>query len=126
MQTEIGVGIHGVLLFITLIGKRTGEGGGGGGGGGGSDQQQRVSPLFEICNRHQSGQRLGEGMHVSLAAFCEEASFERAKKWVLELKSQGNPNMVMALAGNKADLGTRKAMKDVCLKYNRCQDFASS
>ncbi|XP_061992013.1 uncharacterized protein LOC133710054 [Rosa rugosa] len=103
MQTEIGVGIHGVLLFITLIGKRTGEGGGGGGGGG-SDQQQRVSPLFEICNRHQSGQRLGEGMHVSLAAFCEEASFERAKKWVLELKSQGNPNMVMALAGNKADL----------------------
>ncbi|PRQ41885.1 hypothetical protein RchiOBHm_Chr3g0451611 [Rosa chinensis] len=44
--------------------------------------------------------------------------------------------MVMALVGNKADLvestlgqyalGTRKAMKDVCLKYNRCQDFASS
>ncbi|KAM5560068.1 hypothetical protein ABKV19_021300 [Rosa sericea] len=44
-----------------------------------------------------------------------QASFERAKKWVLELKSQGNPNMVMALAGNKANLGTRKAMKDVCL-----------
>ncbi|CDP17616.1 unnamed protein product [Coffea canephora] len=32
------------------------------------------------------------------------ASFERAKKWVLELQAQGNSNMVMALAGNKADL----------------------
>ncbi|XP_039058289.1 ras-related protein RABF2b-like [Hibiscus syriacus] len=32
------------------------------------------------------------------------ASFERAKKWVQELQAQGNPNMVMALAGNKADL----------------------
>ncbi|CAI0392544.1 unnamed protein product [Linum tenue] len=32
------------------------------------------------------------------------ASFDRAKKWVLELQAQGNPNMVMALAGNKADL----------------------
>ncbi|KAI6706195.1 hypothetical protein NL676_009157 [Syzygium grande] len=32
------------------------------------------------------------------------ASFERAKKWVQELQAQGNPNMVMALARNKADL----------------------
>ncbi|KMZ74176.1 Ras-related protein Rab-5C [Zostera marina] len=31
-------------------------------------------------------------------------SFERAKKWVDELQKQGNPNMVTALAGNKADL----------------------
>ncbi|KAJ6761112.1 RAS-RELATED PROTEIN RABF2B [Salix purpurea] len=34
----------------------------------------------------------------------QKASFERAKKWVQELQAQGNPNMVMALAGNKADL----------------------
>ncbi|KAE8655604.1 Ras-related protein Rab-5A [Hibiscus syriacus] len=33
-----------------------------------------------------------------------QMSFERAKKWVQELQSQGNPNMVTALAGNKADL----------------------
>jgi len=33
-----------------------------------------------------------------------QASFERAKKWVQELQAQGNPNMVMALAGNKSDL----------------------
>jgi len=33
-----------------------------------------------------------------------QASFDRAKKWVQELQAQGNPNMVMALAGNKADM----------------------
>jgi Ras-related protein Rab-5C len=31
-------------------------------------------------------------------------SFVKAKSWVKELQRQGNPNMIMALAGNKADL----------------------
>ncbi|ERN14832.1 hypothetical protein AMTR_s00032p00115610 [Amborella trichopoda] len=31
-------------------------------------------------------------------------SFARAKKWVQELQGQGNPNMVLALAGNKCDM----------------------
>ncbi|XP_014518863.1 ras-related protein RHN1 isoform X1 [Vigna radiata var. radiata] len=35
-------------------------------------------------------------------------SFTRAKKWVQELQKQGNPNMVMALAGNKADLEDKR------------------
>ncbi|XP_008804271.3 LOW QUALITY PROTEIN: ras-related protein RHN1 [Phoenix dactylifera] len=35
-------------------------------------------------------------------------SFERAKKWVQELQKQGNPNMVTALAGNKADLEDKR------------------
>lgn len=35
-------------------------------------------------------------------------SFARAKKWVQELQKQGNPNMVMALAGNKADLEEKR------------------
>ncbi|MQM10944.1 hypothetical protein Taro_043842, partial [Colocasia esculenta] len=35
-------------------------------------------------------------------------SFSRAKKWVEELQKQGNPNMVTALAGNKADLEDRR------------------
>ena len=37
-------------------------------------------------------------------------SFTRAKKWVQELQKQGNPNMVMALAGNKADLEERRVV----------------
>jgi len=32
------------------------------------------------------------------------ASFTRAKKWVQELQAQGNPNTIVALAGNKADM----------------------
>ncbi|KAI0499599.1 ras-related protein RHN1 [Dendrobium catenatum] len=35
-------------------------------------------------------------------------SFEKAKKWVLELQKQGNPSMVTALAGNKADLEDKR------------------
>ncbi|CAN6481438.1 unnamed protein product [Victoria cruziana] len=35
-------------------------------------------------------------------------SFSRAKKWVQELQKQGNPSMVMALAGNKADLADKR------------------
>ncbi|XP_063948541.1 ras-related protein RHN1 isoform X4 [Daucus carota subsp. sativus] len=35
-------------------------------------------------------------------------SFARAKTWVQELQKQGNPNLVMALAGNKADLEEKR------------------
>ncbi|XP_071735361.1 ras-related protein RHN1-like [Rutidosis leptorrhynchoides] len=35
-------------------------------------------------------------------------SFTRAKKWVQELQKQGNSNLVMALAGNKADLEEKR------------------
>ncbi|KAM7509503.1 hypothetical protein LguiA_019956 [Lonicera macranthoides] len=35
-------------------------------------------------------------------------SFARAKKWVLEVHRQGNPNMVMLLVGNKVDLDANR------------------
>lgn len=35
-------------------------------------------------------------------------SFMRAKKWVQELQAQGNPNVVMFLAANKADLEEKR------------------
>ncbi|CAM6103199.1 unnamed protein product [Calypogeia fissa] len=39
-------------------------------------------------------------------------SFIRAKKWVNELQRQGsNPNLVIALAGNKADLSRRRKVQ---------------
>eukprot|EP00253_Pinus_taeda_P000006 PITA_00006 len=38
-------------------------------------------------------------------------SFNRAKKWVQELQRQGNPNMVMTLAGNKADLTAKRKVE---------------
>ncbi|CAN1846210.1 Ras-related protein RABF2b, partial [Linum perenne] len=46
------------------------------------------------------------------------ASFDRAKKWVQELQAQGNPNTVMALAGNKADLlDSRKVEAEEAQSY---------
>ncbi|KAG6723696.1 hypothetical protein I3842_03G221000 [Carya illinoinensis] len=35
-------------------------------------------------------------------------SFVRAKKWVQELQRQGNPNLIMFLAANKADLEEKR------------------
>eukprot|EP00657_Telonema_sp_P-1_P009420 TRINITY_DN3608_c0_g2_i2.p1 TRINITY_DN3608_c0_g2~~TRINITY_DN3608_c0_g2_i2.p1 ORF type:complete len:224 (+),score=40.17 TRINITY_DN3608_c0_g2_i2:134-805(+) len=35
-------------------------------------------------------------------------SFQRAKSWVKELQRQGSPNIVIALAGNKSDLATKR------------------
>jgi Ras-related protein Rab-5C len=37
-------------------------------------------------------------------------SFTGAKSWVKELQRRGDPNVVIALAGNKADLEARRAV----------------
>ncbi|KAF4076061.1 hypothetical protein AMELA_G00226080 [Ameiurus melas] len=39
-----------------------------------------------------------------------EESFARAKNWVKELQRQASPNIVIALAGNKADLASKRAL----------------
>lgn len=45
-------------------------------------------------------------------------SFERAKKWVTELQKQAQPDIVIALVGNKTDLQTqRKVQKQEALDY---------
>eukprot|EP01095_Lingulamoeba_sp_RSL-Kostka_P005485 TRINITY_DN1681_c5_g1_i1.p1 TRINITY_DN1681_c5_g1~~TRINITY_DN1681_c5_g1_i1.p1 ORF type:complete len:205 (+),score=61.27 TRINITY_DN1681_c5_g1_i1:103-717(+) len=38
-------------------------------------------------------------------------SFDRAKNWIKELQRQGNPNICIALAGNKCDLEERRAVE---------------
>ena len=37
-------------------------------------------------------------------------TFARAKTWVKELQRQANPNIVIALAGNKADLASKRTV----------------
>ena len=45
-------------------------------------------------------------------------SFERAKKWVTELDKQAQPEIVIALVGNKTDLQTqRQVQKEDVLSY---------
>merc|ERR1712225_227938 len=39
-------------------------------------------------------------------------SFSRAKSWVKELQRQGSPNIVIALAGNKCDLASKRKVDD--------------
>ncbi|XP_017612995.1 ras-related protein RABF2b-like isoform X1 [Gossypium arboreum] len=60
----------------------------------------------------------GAAAAIIVYDITNQASFERAKKWVQELQSQGNPNMVTALAGNKADLlDARKVTSEEANKY---------
>ncbi|KAF3341274.1 ras-related protein RHN1 [Carex littledalei] len=60
----------------------------------------------------------GAAAAVIVYDITSNESFERAKKWVVELQKQGNPNMVMALAGNKADLeDKRKVSADDARAY---------
>ncbi|XP_031129395.1 ras-related protein RABF2b-like [Ipomoea triloba] len=60
----------------------------------------------------------GAAAAVIVYDITNQESFERAKKWVQELQAQGNQNMVMALAGNKADLlDARKVEPEEAQKY---------
>lgn len=46
----------------------------------------------------------------ALALFPQD-TFARAKNWVKELQRQASPNIVIALAGNKADLASKRAVE---------------
>ncbi|XP_012672796.1 ras-related protein Rab-5C-like [Clupea harengus] len=46
-------------------------------------------------------------------------SLTRAKNWVKELQKQANPNIVIALAGNKADLANKRTVE-----FQEAQDYA--
>jgi len=50
----------------------------------------------------------GAAAAVIVYDITNEESFQRAENWVKELQRQGNPNIVIALAGNKSDLGSRR------------------
>ncbi|XP_077253375.1 ras-related protein RABF2b-like [Tasmannia lanceolata] len=62
----------------------------------------------------------GAAAAITVYDITSPASFARAKKWVQELKAQGNPSMVMALAGNKADLlEARQVTAEEAQKYSQ-------
>jgi len=46
-------------------------------------------------------------------------TFGRAKTWVKELQRQASPNIVIALAGNKADLAAKRMVE-----YDEAQSYA--
>ena len=55
----------------------------------------------------------------SATAGCFQDTFARAKTWVKELQRQASPNIVIALAGNKADLANKRMVE-----YEEAQAYA--
>lgn len=81
---------------------------------------QAAIVVYDITN--QVGARLpgrvgGPGWGWgSLAAapscrLCSQETFARAKTWVKELQRQASPSIVIALAGNKADLASKRMVE---------------
>ncbi len=57
------------------------------------------------------------------------SSFEGAKSWVRELQKKGEPGVVIALAGNKADAKERKVLEAEAVEYAEeagCLHFLTS
>lgn len=48
---------------------------------------------------------------ILLFHFDIQDTFGRAKTWVKELQRQASPNIVIALAGNKADLANKRMVE---------------
>jgi small GTP-binding protein len=53
------------------------------------------------------------GAHAAIVVYdiTSRESFERAQNWVKELQRQGNPNIVIALTGNKLDLAEHRQVQ---------------
>ena len=52
----------------------------------------------------------GAAAAIIVFDITSQESMVRAKNWVKELQRQGSPNLIMALAGNKADLEAQRAV----------------
>jgi small GTP-binding protein len=76
--------------------------------------------LITLSSRIQAGQERyhslapmyyrGAAAAIVVYDITSPDSFARAKSWVRELQRQGNPNIVIALAGNKSDLASVRSI----------------
>ena len=64
---------------------------------------------FCIYNNHQLFR--GAGSAIVVYDITSQYSFVRAKSWIAELHKQANPNIIIALAGNKSDLESLRSVK---------------
>lgn len=62
------------------------------------------------CVTYFQPHRRGAAAAVIVYDISNADSFQKAKNWVKELQRQGSPNLIMALAGNKADLAESRAV----------------
>ncbi|XP_010193318.1 PREDICTED: ras-related protein Rab-5A isoform X2 [Mesitornis unicolor] len=81
-------------------------------------QEGTVGVKFEIWDTagqeryHSLAPMYYRGAQAAIVVYdiTNEESFARAKNWVKELQRQASPNIVIALAGNKADLANKRAV----------------
>lgn len=66
--------------------------------------------FYDLCRLRLVFTCVSMGLSDLGAVFVQE-TFERAKAWVKELQRQASPNIVIALAGNKADLAERRLVE---------------
>ena len=65
---------------------------------------------WSTCDAMCNDSCRGAAAAVVVFDITNAESFTKAKNWVKELQRQGNPAMIMALAGNKADLAGQRAV----------------
>lgn len=53
----------------------------------------------------------GAAAAIVVYDITKKDSFNGAKSWVKELQRRGDPNVVIALAGNKADMETKRKVQ---------------
>jgi small GTP-binding protein len=66
----------------------------------------------------------GAAAAIVVYDITKKDSFNGAKSWVKELQRRGDPNVVIALAGNKCDMeGKRKVQTEEAQQYARDSDI---
>jgi small GTP-binding protein len=66
----------------------------------------------------------GAAAAIVVYDITKKDSFNGAKSWVKELQRRGDPNVVIALAGNKADMESkRKVQTEEAQQYARDSDI---
>ena len=73
--------------------------------------------VFSVTDKVRCGFVLHLSVSVVIACChgCAQESFAGAKGWIKELMRRGDPNVIIALAGNKSDLAhLRTVSREVC------------
>mmetsp|Transcript_23929 Transcript_23929/g.35375 ORF Transcript_23929/g.35375 Transcript_23929/m.35375 type:complete len:177 (+) Transcript_23929:371-901(+) len=68
-------------------------------------EPRRLIVFINICSYR------GAAAAIVVYDITNQDSFTGAKSWVKELQRRGDPNVVIALAGNKADLESRRKVE---------------
>nr|XP_012421382.1 PREDICTED: ras-related protein Rab-5C isoform X2 [Odobenus rosmarus divergens] len=82
-------------------------------------QESTIGVKFEIWDTagqeryHSLAPMYYRGAQAAIVVYdiTNTDTFARAKNWVKELQRQASPNIVIALAGNKADLASKRAVE---------------